>query len=680
MKTLKYIFGLCLALLVVWNCSDDESLNYLNNVEAPTEVSAIFNITPDNSGLVTITPNAIGAVSYNITSFGDDTTETAVLKQGESIERIYAEGEYDGNDLIPYVVEIEAIGITGLKSIGTANLLVSFRPPEDLEITTSIAPSNPFVLEVSASADFAASFVVFFDTSDVDEEGTPLALDGTVSFEYPNVGDYTIKVVALSGGAESAELTEVITISSPVELPIDFEIFDSTVFQGFGGASNAVIDNPDTNGNDSAKVGQIIKDGPEVWAGNVITLSAPIDFSVKKVVKMNVWSPRPGGQILLKVENLTDGGIFYESSTTTVGNSAWEEVSFDLSAINTANTYQKIVLFFDFGTVGNGSSDWTFYIDNIKQAFAGVVVSQMVEDFEGVAPDFTVFGDIAPTVVIANPDVSGANTTANVAQFTKSEGAQFWGGTFFDLEEPLDLTSFSSISVKTWSPRTGVNVRLKIENTANGDEFAEVDATTTVENSWEELVFDFSNAQDFTYDRIVIFFDFDENNPGDGSIYYFDEIQLIATVLDFPIQDFEGVAPDFTVFGDIAPTVVIANPDVSGANTTANVAQFTKSEGAQFWGGTFFDLEEPLDLTSFSSISVKTWSPRTGVNVRLKIENTANGDEFAEVDATTTVENSWEELVFDFSNAQDFTYDRIVIFFDFDENNPGDGSIYYFDE
>jgi len=516
MKILKYVLSLTLVFCI--GCTeDDNDLSFVNDVVAPANVSAQFLITQDNTGLVTITPNSEGGVSYNIT-LGDDTPEAVSLDQGENIQHTYAEGTYS--------IGVEAIGITGLSTVVSQDLVVSFRTPENLNLTAEIDPSNPFVINVSALADFAASFIVFFDTSDVDEEGTPLALDGTVSFEYPNVGDYTIKVVALSGGTESAELTEVITISSSVELPIDFEIFDSTVFQGFGGASNAVIDNPDTNGNDSAKVGQIIKDGPEVWAGNVITLSAPIDFSEKKVVKMNVWSPRPGGQILLKVENLTDGGIFYESSTTTVGNSAWEEVSFDLSAINTANTYQKIVLFFDFGTVGDGSSDWTFYIDNIKQAFAGVVVSQMVEDFEGVAPDFTVFGDIAPTVVIANPDVSGANTTANVAQFTKSEGAQFWGGTFFDLEEPLDLTSFSSISVKTWSPRTGVNVRLKIENTANGDEFAEVDATTTVENSWEELVFDFSNAQDFTYDRIVIFFDFDVNNPGDGSIYYFDEFKL----------------------------------------------------------------------------------------------------------------------------------------------------------
>ena len=559
-------------------------------------------------------------------------------------------------------------------------MVVSFRPPENLDITAVISASNPFLVEVSATADYAASFKVFFDTTNTEEEPTLLMLDGTVSFEYPLVGDYTVKVVALSGGVESTEATVVVTISTPTELPIDFEIFDTTVFFGFGGASGDVIDNPDMNGNESAKVARIVKGAPEVWAGNVIVASAPIDFSVKKLIKLDVWSPRPGGKLLFKLENLDDANINIEKEVTLIGNSAWEEVVIDFSDIDISQTYQKLVWFFDIGTAGDGSSDWTFYVDNIRQAFAGVVVSQSIEDFEGVAPTFINFGGIAPTEVIANPDMSGINTSANVAQFTKSAGAEFWGGTFFDLAEPLDLITFKSISVKTWSPRTDVIVRLKIENTNNSDEFFEVDAITTVANTWEELEFDFTDAPAFNYDRIVIFFDFDPSNPGDGSVYYFDDMQLVTTVLDLPIQDFEGVAPTFTNFGGIAPTEVIANPDMSGINTSANVAQFTKSAGAEFWGGSFFDLDEPLDLTSFKSISVKTWAPRTDVIIRLKVENTNNSDEFFEVDALTTVANTWEELVFDFTDAPAFNYDRIVIFFDFDPSNPGDGSVYYFDE
>ena len=395
MKTLKYIFGLSLFLIAFTGCEEDDNFDYLNTVVAPTNVSALFQVTQDNSGLVKIIPNGEGAVTYNI-NFGDN-SELATVKQGEAVEHIYAEGNY--------VVNIEAIGLTGLKSVSTQDLVVSFRAPQNLEITAVIDSSNPFKVNVSATADFAASFNVFFDTSNPDEEATPLAVDGTVSYEYPSVGDYTIKVVALSGGVETTEATVDITVSAPVELPIDFEIFDATVFQGFGGASNAVIDNPDTNGNSSAKVGQIVKGGPEVWAGNVITLSAPIDFSTKKLIKLDVWSPRPGGKLLFKLENLNDGGLFIEKEVTLQGNSAWEEVTIDFSDIDTNIEYQKLVWFFDFGLVGDGSSDWTFYVDNIRQAIPAVGISKLlVEDFEGTPSAFTVFGNIAATEVIANPD------------------------------------------------------------------------------------------------------------------------------------------------------------------------------------------------------------------------------------------------------------------------------------
>ena len=34
--------------------------------------------------------------------------------------------------------------------------------------------------------------------------------------------------------------------------------------------------------------------------------------------------------------------------------------------INTANTYQNIVLIFDLGTVGDGSENFTYYFDDIQ--------------------------------------------------------------------------------------------------------------------------------------------------------------------------------------------------------------------------------------------------------------------------------------------------------------------------
>ena len=80
---------------------------------------------------------------------------------------------------------------------------------------------------------------------------------------------------------------------------------------------------------------------------------------------MKVYSPRVGAKVLLKVENLTNGGISFEKEVATTTANAWELLTFDYSAIVTTNSYQKVVLIFDNGTMGDGSANFTFYFDDI---------------------------------------------------------------------------------------------------------------------------------------------------------------------------------------------------------------------------------------------------------------------------------------------------------------------------
>ena len=118
----------------------------------------------------------------------------------------------------------------------------------------------------------------------------------------------------------------------------------------------------------------------------------------------------------------------------------------------------------------------------------------------------------------SNPDASGINTSDNVVAFTKNVGAAFFAGAFFDLSAPVDLSTDKYLAVKTWSPKANATVRIKLEDIADSTKFVEVDATTTVENQWETLVFDLTAAPDFNYDRLVIFFDFGEDGPIPGGI------------------------------------------------------------------------------------------------------------------------------------------------------------------
>ena len=96
----------------------------------------------------------------------------------------------------------------------------------------------------------------------------------------------------------------------------------------------------------------------------------------------------------------------------------------------------------------------------------------------------------ADAAVEANPDASGENTSDTVVRSTKTEGAQFFAGTAMTLDVAIDFSESESISIKTWSPKANIPVRLKLEGSAG--EVLELDVNTTVESQWETLTWDFT--------------------------------------------------------------------------------------------------------------------------------------------------------------------------------------------
>ena len=110
-----------------------------------------------------------------------------------------------------------------------------------------------------------------------------------------------------------------------------------------------------------------------------------------------------------------------------------------------------------------------------------------------------------------------------MASQLKTAGSEVWAGSFFEVSPSLDLGSYHNLSVMTYAPVVGAVIKLKLEN-ADASTTYELDLESTVLNEWEELVYDFSDAPEADYTRIVIFFDF--GNPGNDSIYYYDQFQL----------------------------------------------------------------------------------------------------------------------------------------------------------
>ena len=325
--------------------------------------------------------------------------------------------------------------------------------------------------------------------------------------------------------------------------------------------------------------------------------------------------------------------------------------------------------------------------------FVNIALSQNAPiDFEtdGYGADWTwtVFENDTnpPLEIVTNPDPSGINTSETVAKFTALQLGQPFAGVeslhgsdigTFNLTASNALvnimvykTKISDIGIKYVTPSGGAQMELKVANTQV--------------NQWELITIDFSDyiglPETTGLDQIVIFPDFITRDTDD--VIYFDNISFgpfePGEIIELPV-DFE-LDTDYGIIGfEGAESSVVSNPDVSGENTSETVVETTKTVGAQFYAGTAMGLDTPINFSESESISIKTWSPKADIPVRLKLE--AAGGVFIELDTNTTQENQWETLTWDFSGQTsgiDFT--TVVIFFEFIPDLPGDGSTYYYDD
>jgi hypothetical protein len=679
MNKIKIIFGFLSLLFVLAGCKKElnDDLSFVSTDTNPAKLSAMYRIPQDNSGLVTITPNGEG-LAYTLVTFGDGTATPEKALPGQSVQHKYAEGNYS--------VKLKGVSVTGLTTEATQPLTVSFRAPENVKVNVAIDAANKFKVNVTATADYATVFNVYF--GDVANEVPQSFLPGTtISHVYAKTGTYKVRVVALSGGAASTEVAQDVNIVNPVLLPVDFEDPNQPYpFVNFDGGVSTVINNPFKTGiNTSAKTGKMVKNPGQPWGGSLLGLGAPIDFSTGKYFRMKVYSPRVGAKVLLKVENAANGGINFEKEVATTVANAWEDLVFDYTAVNTANVYNNLVLIFDLGTPGDGSANFTWYFDDIRLVSSlPSTTIKMPVDFESsvINYKFTDFGNAAASV-INNPKSGANNSSAKVGKLLKANGAEVWAGSFMELGSPIDFSSMKKIKMKVWSPKSGITVKMKLENLADPNKNFEVDVKNTKANDWEDLIFDFSGAnQSFTYQRLVVFFDF--GNPGNGAEYYFDDIELTTgteqLVLPLTFQS-STLNYAFTNF-DGGNASVINNPDASGVNTSSRVARMVKGPGGQQWGGAFITLDAPIDFSSKKTMNVKVWSPRVGAKVLLKVENLTDGGVAFEKEVSTTKAGQWENLTFDYSAINTSkSYQKVVIIFDL--GTVGNGSsdfTWYFDD
>ena len=243
------------------------------------------------------------------------------------------------------------------------------------------------------------------------------------------------------------------------------------------------------------------------------TISDPQNISAEIYVDENTGT--------VSVTPMGEGVVLYEIN---FGEDSSEVESVDPGeSVNHSYLFEGIYTITISGYGLNGSVVQASYEVDIPFIVPESLVIQNFED--GVSLSTFSFGGASSGIIVANPDPSGENTTANVLEFNKAEGAEVWAGMGFTVDV-LEFDDQTSFQLKSYSPEVGKVIKVKLE-TVQGNVAGlthEVDVVTTVANEWETLVYDFSEAPDLEYVSFIVFYDFGNTA---GGTYRLDEIQLI---------------------------------------------------------------------------------------------------------------------------------------------------------
>ena len=496
-------------------------------------------------------------------------------------------------------------------------------------------------------------------------------------------GTYTIVLTAsnVAGSSDTVEYTITINIPLAVTLPITFDD-DNVKYEAvaFEGAAFDIVDNPAPGGsNDKAsKVGSITNSGA-TYEGLFFELGTDVDLDANKTITMNFWADA-AVDVLMKLE---EGSTSTPDVIVSHSGSGWEELSFIFTA---TSKYSKLVIFVD----GPGTTDGTFYMDDIIQVKSAPVITLNGTDPLSIligstftdpgATAIDAYGvDITSDIVIAGDTVDTNTAGTYIITYNVSDDT---GKAASEVTRTVIVAADIVAPVITLTGSDTINVTL-------GDAFTDPGATAT------------DNVDgDITTSIVVSGDTVDVNTAGTYTITYnvsdaagnpATEVTRTVTVAapsactGETTESYSAADLNMTFLTDPSAFVIsdgagfewIDNPDSDNAvNTSCKVGQITKS--GQFpYDNNQFDLDGKLDFNNNSGLKIKVWSGLADTQVRIKLEEIGNSGNNIEQELTTSVISGWEELTFPFSSGDSDKFNKIVIFFDLNENNTG---TYYFDD
>ena len=447
-------------------------------------------------------------------------------------------------------------------------------------------------------------------------------------------------------------------------------------FVGFNGAEGTTVETGPTGG--SGKALKILRTGGDVFAGAFVT-TGPIAFSAtSKTITARVNSPLAGIPMVIKVEG-PGGATSAEIAATPAVVVGWQTLTWVFNGLDLTKTYDKIVMLPRLGTV-DPVSGVSYYFDDITlvggaappPAAAPTTIATLDEanasliGFEGCYDS-----------TLVNDPAGGTNKVGKVIK--PGSGVPFYCGSTVvtvpngGLQRIPFTASATTMTARVWSPDVGIPVRLKVEDIADGTKSVETEATTTAVG-WQTLTFNFANAASgtpvlnlaSTYNKATIFFNF--GTIGSGKTYYFDDVTFVTgtgtdTVLvTFDERNFDNSQSQpsiLTGFGGAENSTVVGYADggvPADGSKAGKLAKVVKNAGETYAGTSV--QRKPNDAvptipfaTGATKMSVRVYSAFVGMRVHLKVEQSGQPIFNSEVDAFTTLANTWETLTFDFGPA-----------------------------
>lgn len=521
MKALKYILSIVLLVTAFWSCTDEDfgSTEFVDSAIAPTNVSALFKVTQDNTGLVTIAPSADGAVSYEIL-YGDGTETAAKILAGKLAIHTYAEGSYS--------VKITAIGITGLKTEITKDIVVSFKTPEfgtDPIVENDAAKSKQVNVTVPDDTNYAMFYDAYFVENGVETILTA-NVGGKVSYTYAEPGLYTIKVVLKGAAIATTEFIvtdfEVTEILQPVQsAPAQPNRVAADVISIFSGKYTNVAGsdfNPywwqttiytafELNGDAMLQYSNLNYQGIQIGTAQDVTTMETLHIDVWSATANTIdFYPLPVGIAAENEKYFTLDLIADQWNSFDIPLSYFSDLGLALDNIH------------QFKFVGSG----TIFVDNIYFYKAPSSIAKLPITFD-VAEVNTFEPFLGAEFAISVSPTDGSNKVGKITNYGDGWG---WEGVSLKLDEWIDTATNTTINIDFHTETLPHTVLLKLEDSTspkdgnnNPTVFEEVvvDVTAT---GWSQLTFNFTSGK--KYDTVVLFVD--GGVYGILGTYYFDNI------------------------------------------------------------------------------------------------------------------------------------------------------------